>query len=125
MSFETIVLDQKNEIGTITFNRPKLFNAYNEQMSQELKAAVERVGSDDTIRVLVLKGSGDSFIGGADISMLNDWSKIAAEQGWEKVQEILDNHFSPTLLEKLSKPVIAAVDGMAWGMGSEIAYACD
>jgi enoyl-CoA hydratase len=125
MEFETIILERKQGIATITFNRPKVFNAYSEQMSQELKAAVKDLGEDDSIRILVLKGSGNNFLAGADISMLNTWSKTAEEQGWEKVKEILDNHFSPTLLEKLDKPVIAAVDGMAWGMGSEIALGCD
>ncbi|ABB32434.1 enoyl-CoA hydratase/isomerase [Geobacter metallireducens GS-15] len=125
MSFETIILDKKDGIATITFNRPKVFNAYSEQMSQELKAAVADVGSDTSLRVLVLKGSGENFLAGADINMLNSWSKISAEQGWEKVKEILDHHFSPTSLEKIPLPVIAAVDGMAWGMGSEIALGCD
>ncbi|MEW6442292.1 MAG: enoyl-CoA hydratase/isomerase family protein [bacterium] len=125
MAFATIILDQKEGIATITFNRPKVFNAYSEEMSEELKAAVRDVGEDASIRVLVLRGSGENFMAGADISMLNSWAKVAEEQGWEKVKEILDHHFSPTLLEKLPQPVIAAVDGMAWGMGSEIAQGCD
>ena len=125
MAFETIILDKKDGIATITFNRPKVFNAYSEKMSEELKAAVKDVGDDTGIRILVLRGSGDNFMAGADITMLSYWAKVAEEQGWEKVKEILDHHFSPTLLEKLPQPVIAAVDGMAWGMGSEIAQGCD
>ena len=125
MEFETIILEKREGVATITFNRPKAFNAYSEQMSQELKTAVKEVGGDASVRVLVLKGAGDNFLAGADINMLNFWSKTADEQGWQKVKEILDNHFSPTLLEKLDQPVIAAVDGRAWGMGCEIALACD
>lgn len=125
MPFETIILDKKDGIATITFSRPKVFNAYSEQMSQELKAAVREVGEDKSVRILVLKGSGDNFLAGADINMLNSWSKVAEEQNWEKVKELLDHHFSPTMLEKIPQPVIAAVDGMAWGMGSEIALGCD
>jgi len=125
MACETIVLEKKEGIATLTFNRPKVFNAYSERMSEELKAAVKDVGEDGGVRVLVVRGSGGNFMAGADITMLNAWAKVAEEQGWEKVKEILDHHFSPTLLEKLPQPVIAAVDGMAWGMGSEIALACD
>jgi enoyl-CoA hydratase len=125
MSFETIILDKNEGVATVTFNRPKVFNAYSEKMSHELKAAVKDVGDDTSVRVLVLKGSGENFMAGADITMLNSWAKVGEEQGWEKVKEILDQHFSPTLLEKLPQPVIAAVDGMAWGMGSEIAQGCD
>ena len=125
MEFETIIVEKKEGIGWITFNRPKVFNAYSEQMSHELKIAVADVGGDDGVKSVILKGNGDNFLAGADITMLNFWSKTADEQGWEKVKEILDNHFSPTLLEELPKPVIAAVDGMAWGMGSEIALGCD
>ena len=125
MPFETIILEKKDGIATLTFNRPKVFNAYSEQMAQEIKKAVTDVGQDSTVRVLILKGSGDNFLAGADINMLNSWSKISEEQGWEKVKEILNNHFSPSMFEGLPQPVIAAVDGMAWGMGSEIALAAD
>ncbi len=125
MEFETIIVEKKDGIAWITFNRPKVFNAYSEQMSRDLKAAIADVGGDDGVKSVILKGSGDNFLAGADITMLNFWSKTAEEQGWEKVKEILNNHFTPTLLEELPKPVIAAVDGMAWGMGSEIALGCD
>jgi enoyl-CoA hydratase len=124
-AFATILYAAHEGIATITFNRPAVFNAYSEQMSQELKAAVDLIKADDGVRVVVLKGAGDNFLAGADINMLNSWSRTADEHGWEKVKEILDHHFSPTLLERLPQPVIAAVDGMAWGMGSEIALACD
>jgi enoyl-CoA hydratase len=125
MSFETIILEEKEGIATIIFNRGKVFNAYSQKMSEELAIAVADVGKNSAIRVLVLRGSGENFMVGADINMLNFWSKTADEQGWQKVREILDHHFSPTSLEKLPQPVIAAVDGMAWGMGSEIALGCD
>lgn len=125
MAFETIILEKSDGTARITFNRPKVFNAYSEKMSQELRQAVAEVGGDSSIRILVLKGSGDNFLAGADINMLNSWAKVSEEQGWERVKEILDQHFSPTSLEKLPQPVIAAVDGMAWGMGSEIALGCD
>ena len=98
MPFETIILDKKEGVATLTFNRPKVFNAYSEKMSEELKAAVKDVGDDASVRVVVLRGSGENFMAGADITMLNSWAKLAAEQGWEKVKGILDHHFSPTLL---------------------------
>lgn len=125
MRYETLLYEVSDGIVTITFNRPKVFNAYSEQMSQELMVAVEQIKKEAGARVVVLKGAADNFLAGADITMLNYWSKVANEAGWEKVKEILDHHFSPTLLEKLPQPVIAAVDGMAWGMGSEIALGCD
>ncbi len=125
MQFETIILDKKDGVATITFNRPKLFNAYSQQMSHELVEAVGDVDKDKSLRVLVMRGAGDNFLAGADITMLNYWSKLGPEEGWEKVKDILDKHFAPTLLEKLDIPVIAAVDGRAWGMGGEIALGCD
>ena len=81
MDFETINLEKKEGVANITFNRPKVFNAYSEQMSQELKAAVKNVENDQSIRILILKGSGENFMAGADINMLNSWSKAAEEEG--------------------------------------------
>jgi enoyl-CoA hydratase len=125
VSYETILLEKSDFAATITFNRPKVFNAYSEQMSQELKAAVAEVAADEAVRVLFLNGAGDNFLAGADINMLNRWSDIAKTRGSSEVREILENHFNPTSLEDLAIPVIALVDGMAWGMGSEIAIAAD
>lgn len=125
MSYETILLEKSDFTATITFNRPKVFNAYSEQMSQELKAAVAEAAVDEAVRVLFLKGAGDNFLAGADINMLNSWSDIAKTRGSSEVRKILENHFNPTSLEDLAIPVIALVDGMAWGMGSEIAIAAD
>ena len=125
MSFETIQYEAKDGVVRVTFNRPKVFNAYSEQMSQELKEAVELIKKDNSVRVVIMSGAAQNFLAGADINMLQSWSKIATEQGWQAVRKILDNHFSPTLLEKLAQPVIAVVEGMAWGMGCEIALACD
>ena len=125
MEFEAISYEKNDGIGRITLDRPEVFNAYNEAMSLELKKLVEGIGEDSEVRVVVVKGSGENFMAGADITMLNHWSRVADEDGWEAVKKILDNHFSPSLFEKLPQPVIAAVDGMAWGMGSEISLGCD
>lgn len=125
MSFETIIVEKKQGIATITFNRPKVFNAYSPQMSEELKQAVTEIGGDGAVRVVVLRGSGENFLAGADINMLNHWTKLYEEEGLQAVVADLSNHFAPTLLEKMPQPVIAAVDGMAWGMGSEIALGAD
>lgn len=94
-------------------------------MAQELKAAVAAVAADENVRVLFLKGAGEDFLAGADINMLNLWADIAKTQGPAEVRRILANHFDPTCLEELAIPVIALVDGRAWGMGSEIALGAD
>jgi len=125
VAYETILLEKSAFTATITFNRPEVFNAYSEQMSVETKAAVAEVAADEGVRVLFLKGAGGNFLAGADINMLNAWAEVAKSQGSAEVKRILDNHFSPTSLEDLPIPVIALVDGMAWGMGSEIAIGAD
>lgn len=125
MNYETILLETADRTATITFNRPELFNAYSEQMSYELRDAVAAIAAAADLRVLFLKGAGDNFLAGADINMLKSWTAIAREKGPAEVRRILDGHFSPTLLEELPIPVIALVDGRAWGMGGEIALGAD
>lgn len=125
VNYQTIILEKADSTATITFNRPEVFNAYSEQMSHELRDAVAGLAGDASVRVLFLKGAGDNFLAGADINMLNSWAAIAREKGTAEVRRILGQHFSPTLLEELPIPVIALVDGRAWGMGSEIALGAD
>ncbi len=119
-SYENILLDSKEGIATITFNRPKALNALNRALLGELSDALDDIAGDEEIRVLILTGAGDkAFVAGADISELATFDalqgKVFARQG----QQVFAK------LQELSIPVIGAVNGFALGGGSEIALACD
>ncbi len=125
MAYETILVEKKEGVCKITFNRPQVLNAFNPTMSDELKAAVKDIASDKTVRVIVITGAGDrAFMAGADIDKtILRWVEITKKGG-----KVMDDHkvyFSPNMLEDLPQPVIAAVNGIAFGMGSEIAWGCD
>lgn len=123
MAYEEINVEVKEGVGRIVFNRPKLLNAYNEAMSKELIRAVDELSKNPEARVVVITGNGRAFMAGADINMLEVWSR--ASGGGEEVAGILGGFFSPSLLEQCPKPVIAAVNGFAFGMGCEVALGCD
>lgn len=121
MGFETIGYDASEGVATITFARPEQLNAYTEQMSGELRAVLDEIAADEAVRVLVLRGMGEQFMVGADIGMLERWSHMDSGA----LREVLLAGFSPSMLERLPQPVIAAIDGYAFGIGCEIALACD
>ncbi|ETR71957.1 MAG: 3-hydroxybutyryl-CoA dehydratase [Candidatus Magnetoglobus multicellularis str. Araruama] len=120
MSYENIIYELSDDIGTITFNRPKALNALNDALLNEFSSALDNVASDEDIRVLVLTGSGEkSFVAGADIKEIAQCTPLTGRRLSKKGQEIFSK------LESLSIPVIAAVNGFALGGGCEIALACD
>ena len=124
MKFETIILEKKDGVARITFNRPDVLNAFNPRMSDELKEAVKDIAADQEVRVVVITGAGRAFMSGADI----DKTILAWVGMTKKGGKVLDDHrryFSPSMLEDLPQPVIAAVNGYAFGMGCEIALGCD
>ncbi|MBE0480252.1 MAG: enoyl-CoA hydratase [Dehalococcoidia bacterium] len=125
MPYETIIVEKKDGVARITFNRPEVLNAFSPRMSEELKAAVGDIKSDKETRVVVITGSGDrAFMSGADI----DKTILAWVDMTKKGKRVMDDHkvyFYPTMLEELPQPVIAAINGFAFGMGSEIALGCD
>ena len=123
MDYETLIVEVKDKVGRITFNRPKVLNAYSEAMSKDLIRAVGALSKDPDVRVVVITGSGRAFMAGADVSMLKGWT--GAPGGGEEVAGILSQYFSPSLLEKCPKPVVAAVNGLAFGMGCEVLLGCD
>jgi enoyl-CoA hydratase len=125
MAYETIIVEKKDGVARITFNRPEVLNAFNPKMSEELKQAVKDIAGDKSVRVVVMTGAGDrAFMSGADI----DKTILAWVEMTKKGGSVLKDHqvfFSPTSLEQLPQPVIAAVNGFAMGMGCEIALGCD
>lgn len=119
MNFENILFEESNGIGYITINRPTKLNALNKATIAELHEAFVSAEEDEDIKVVILTGSGEkAFVAGADISEFSDFSP---EEGQQLAAEGQEKLFD--LVENLSKPVIAAVNGFALGGGLELAMA--
>ncbi len=115
----SIDLKKENSIATITINRPEALNAVNRELIGQLQEAVEDSLSDNSIGVVVLTGAGEkAFVAGADIKAMSRMSADEALEFGGSAQHVLN------LLEKSPKPVIAAVNGIALGGGTEISLAC-
>ena len=119
MSFNHIVLARSGGIATLTFNRPDKLNAMNQEMTGELRQALEEVSRDPAVRVLVFQGEGRAFMAGADVHTFLGATPLSIRRFIERAHDFLFR------LEALEIPVIAAVHGFALGAGFEIALACD
>jgi enoyl-CoA hydratase/3-hydroxyacyl-CoA dehydrogenase len=112
-------LEVKDKMATITMNRPQAMNALNEKVLRELKETIAQVRDDPDVRVVIVTGEGPAFVAGADIPAMMVKSLI-------EIREF--THFGHGVLqdiERLEKPVIAAINGFALGGGLELALACD
>lgn len=116
---ETILLEKRDRLALVTINRPKALNALNNQVFEELESCFRDLNGDDDVAVVILTGSGEkAFVAGADIKELATLDTLAARHLSERGQRVFN------LIEGLSKPVIAAVNGFALGGGCELAMAC-
>jgi len=126
MNYSLIDLQVQGGIATLTLNRPDKRNAMSDDMRTEFIHALERVTADKAIRALVLTGAGKGFCAGGDISgmerRMNAPAGEIAFNGWHRQQRV---HHTQALLHTMPKPVIAAVNGAASGLGADTALACD
>ena len=119
MNYRTLLLDHRDGIVTLTINRPEKLNALNAEAKKELRAAMESLGNDSTVSVVILTGAGDkAFVAGTDIEELAGLERESGRAFAAGGQELFDR------IEHLSKPVIAAVNGYALGGGNELALSC-
>ena len=115
-----ILFEQKNSIAIITLNRPDVFNSFVREMALELQNILEKCNSDDTIRSIVITGSGKAFCAGQDLKEAMDPEK-------PNIEQIVKEHYNPLIkkIRQIEKPIIAAVNGVAAGAGANLALACD
>ena len=119
MSYQTLLLDIKDNIAVVTLNRPDKLNALNTQTINDLNSVFDELKENEGVYVIVLTGSGEkAFVAGADIKELNKLDIISAKEFAEKGQQVFNK------IEKFDKPIIAAVNGFALGGGCELALAC-
>ena len=115
-----IQLEPEGDIAIVRINRPEALNAMNVDVVSELSRTIDIIAADDSIKVVIITGAGErSFCAGADISYMVNIDPMQAERYATSAQSVINK------IERLEKPVIAAVNGFALGGGCELAMACD
>ena len=122
---EHVILHVHDGVGLIQLNRPEKMNAIGALTRKQLGEAIKQAERDDAVRVVVLTGAGRAFCSGADVSEMV--SEGAGMRTPEDVGNVLRNEYMPMLtrLRTMPKPVIAAMNGPAVGIGASYALACD
>ncbi|WAH38019.1 enoyl-CoA hydratase/isomerase family protein [Alicyclobacillus dauci] len=118
MTYDTLLVERRDGVATVTINRPEVRNALSAEVVRELRQILGEIAMDEAVRVVVLTGAGEkSFAAGADISQL--WDRTFADALRGEMQRLYDD------IEDYEKPTVAAVNGYALGGGCELAMACD
>lgn len=123
MSYETVIWEQDGGVGRITLNRPDSLNAWTAEFGRELTQALVEDAADPSVRAVLITGAGRGFSSGADLKAGFD----PAPDGLPDIRKELDEHYHPIIVgvRELQKPVVAAVNGAAVGIGASLAFACD
>jgi 2-(1,2-epoxy-1,2-dihydrophenyl)acetyl-CoA isomerase len=123
MAFETIIWEQTGAVGRLTLNRPESLNAWNRQFGEEMGQALAGQAADESVRAVLITGAGRGFSSGADLRAGFE----PAADGRPNLRKDLKDVYHPIVvgIRKLPKPVVAAVNGPAAGIGCSLALACD
>jgi 2-(1,2-epoxy-1,2-dihydrophenyl)acetyl-CoA isomerase len=124
MPYETVDLRIEDGVAEITLNRPDRLNAWNAQFGDELREALLKDAAQDSVRSVLITGAGRGFSSGAD---LKEMLEQGAAGEIPDVGEMLRTRYHPIIkgIRELPKPVVAAVNGPAVGIGCSLALACD
>lgn len=126
--FETVNLDVADGIATVELNRPDALNAWNFQLGEDLREALESVGGDDAVRAVLLTGAGRAFSSGADLAETREGSSDSVdEDGDFDLSKRLRERYHPIIhaVRDMPKPVVSAVNGPAAGIGCSLALSAD
>src|SRR5438552_12719866 len=119
---QTLLVESKDGVTTLTLNRPTVLNAFNRALSGELVAALTRIRTDDGVRAVVLTGTGRAFCSGQDLAEATPKGDENPDLG-----AIVRAVYTPVIrgIRTLEKPVVCAVNGIAAGAGAMLALLCD